>query len=153
MKHRAVLISSLLLGMVLVFSNCKKNDDIDFGLDTKVTMRINGNEWQADSVVALKAGSRSFFTVLKIPETFTFNMPSTDKGTYDVVSDTLLITYVSEPEDTLGLYSAYEGQIVVTEITDGGKKFNGTFRFDARNLKGQVLYATEGELRNIPIPQ
>lgn len=128
--------ASLILFVLLSISACKKDRAVDNSFSASMSFKLNGKLQQsnappvADLFVSNNTNTMQIVGRFNDTEGMSLSLKNPAIRTYDVVKDTLVLVYTTQPDYNYA-YIATSGSLTITSITDAN--VTGTFQFTGTN--------------------
>ena len=143
MKTEIRFLGMALLGMLLIGTSCKKEEEkIEESLGTEFSVEASGGDsWDVTSVTAKTEGSAFVIKATKDNKEVVLTIKEFAKGKYHF-NDTLnFATYTSDKTDATKLYNSTNSAdnfIEILNIHSDGVKFDGSYSFLATDENNDV---------------
>ena len=154
MKTKIGFIGLALLGMLIISTSCKKEEDKveeTIGISFAVTTS-DGVNWTTSSVTAKMEGNSFVIKAVKDNKEVVLTIKDFSKGTYRFDDTENHATYTPDNSNAANLYTSSESTdnyVEITNIHTDGVKFDGKFSFLAIDTNMNVV-TVSGSWINVP---
>jgi len=151
---KKIMLISLLSAILLSSTACKKDKEETEA--TAISVKIDGNTWNADLSVSVYISSTGITSILGssgLSEQVQIFFKGNSTGTYNFTTDFedayCVFAYMSGDIYTSANANVPTGQIIVTKYDQEKKLISGTFHFTGINFEDESKLFTEGVFTNV----
>ena len=154
MKTRVRLIGLALLGMLIISTSCKKEEDkVEERLGTHFTVTTSdGGSWTADAPSGKIEGGSFVIKGSKDGKEVVLTIKEFVKAKYSFDNSSNHATYTPDKSDASKLYSSSisaDNYVEIINIHTNGTTFDGTFSFLSMNANNDII-TVSGSWINVP---